>query len=94
MKIEADWVSIDDGLPEDSLPEDSKVYMIMCLVATDKGTVKTLVRQRRQRDVNAPDGSWMWGWPKTKSLYYRPKYWMVMPDHPEAGTVAYYEPLE
>lgn len=54
------WISVNDKLPEDDLPKDTKRKMIRCLVATDKGTVKQCVRQRWEMPYNS--GLSPWGW--------------------------------
>lgn len=72
-----DWISVEDRLPEDDLPKNSKRKMIKCLVATTKGTVKQCVRQRWVM----PDGrmcDWVWN----KDSYAKPTYWMLFPKPP------------
>ena len=68
------WIPVEERLPENDLPEDTKRLMIRCLVFTNKGTVKPCVRQRRV----GSDGKMVpWEWNKT--LHARPTHWMLLP---------------
>lgn len=68
------WIPVEEKLPENDLPEDTKRLMIRCLVFTNKGTVKPCVRQRRV----GSDGKMVpWEWNKT--LHARPTHWMLLP---------------
>ena len=73
-----EWVSVDDRLPEDDLPKDTKKKMIRCLVYTNKGTIKPFVRQRWE--VNGKLVPWQWN----KDLFANPTHWMYYP-HPPKG---------
>ena len=73
-----EWISVDDRLPEDDLPKDTKKKMIRCLVYTDKGTIKPCVRQRWE--VNGKLVPWQWN----KDLFAKPTHWMYYP-HPPKG---------
>lgn len=76
-----EWISVKDRLPEDDLPKDTDRKQIRCLVATDKGTVKSCVRQRYQTKKN---GQWClspWEW--NKDLFAKPTHWMPMPEPPK-----------
>ena len=73
-----EWVSVDDRLPEDDLPKDTKKKMMRCLVYTDKGTIKPCVRQRWK--VNGKLVPWQWN----KDLFAKPTHWMYYP-HPPKG---------
>ena len=73
-----EWVSVDDRLPEDDLPKDTKKKMIRCLVYTNKGTIKPCVRQRWE--VNGKLVPWQWN----KDLFANPTHWMYYP-HPPKG---------
>ena len=53
-----EWISVNDRLPEDELPKDTKKKMIRCLVYTNKGTIKPCVRQRWE--VNGKLVPWQW----------------------------------
>ena len=68
-----EWISVDDRLPEDDLPKDTKKKMIRCLVYTDKGTIKPCVRQRWE--VNGKLVPWQWN----KDLFAKPTHWMYYP---------------
>ena len=71
------WISVNERMPEDDLPKNSKRKMIRCLVATDKGTVKPCVRQRWK----IPGGElcpWQW----SKDGFAKPTHWMLMPTPP------------
>ena len=72
-----EWISVDDGLPEDDLPKDTKKKMIRCLVYTDKGTIKPCVRQRWK--VNGKLVPWQWN----KDLFAKPTHWMYYPQPPK-----------
>lgn len=73
-----DWISVNDRLPEDDLPKDTKKKMIRCLVYTNKGTIKPCVRQRWE--VNGKLVPWQWN----KDLFAKPTHWMYYP-HPPKG---------
>ena len=73
-----EWISVDDRLPEDDLPKDTKKKMIRCLVYTNKGTIKPCVRQRWE--VNGKLVHWQWN----KDLFANPTHWMYYP-HPPKG---------
>lgn len=73
----SDWISVNDRLPEDSLPKHTTRKMIKCLVATDKGTVKQCVRQRWM-DSNGKMLNWQWN----KDLHAIPTHWMHLPNPP------------
>ena len=72
-----EWVSVDDRLPEDDLPKDTKKKMIRCLVYTNKGTIKPCVRQRWE--VNGKLVPWQWN----KDLFAKPTHWMYYPQPPK-----------
>ena len=72
-----EWISVNDRLPEDDLPKDTKKKMIRCLVYTDKGTIKPCVRQRWE--VNGKLVPWQWN----KDLFAKPTHWMYYPQPPE-----------
>lgn len=72
------WISVEERLPEDDLPNDTNRRMIRCLVYTNKGTVKPCVRQRWEHF----DGTlipWMWN----KDYYAKPTHWMPLPEPPK-----------
>ena len=75
-----EWISVDDRLPEDDLPKDTKKKMIRCLVYTDKGTIKPCVRQRWE--VNGKLVHWQWN----KDLFAKPTHWMYYPQPPKGET--------
>ena len=72
-----EWISVDDRLPENDLPKDTKKKMIRCLVYTDKGTIKPCVRQRWE--VNGKLVPWQWN----KDLFAKPTHWMYYPQPPK-----------
>ena len=72
-----EWISVNDKLPEDDLPKDTKKKMIRCLVYTNKGTIKPCVRQRRE--VNGKLVPWQWN----KDLFAKPTHWMYYPQPPK-----------
>ena len=72
-----EWISVNDRLPEDDLPKDTKKKMIRCLVYTDKGTIKPCVRQRWE--VNGKLVPWQWN----KDLFAKPTHWMYYPQPPK-----------
>ena len=72
-----EWISVDDRLPEDDLPKDTKKKMIRCLVYTNKGTIKPCVRQRWE--VNGKLVPWQWN----KELFVKPTHWMYYPQPPK-----------
>lgn len=72
-----EWISVNDRLPEDDLPKGTKKKMIRCLVYTNKGTVKTCVRQRWE--VNGKLVPWQWN----KDLFANPTHWMYYPQPPK-----------
>ena len=72
-----EWISVDDRLPEDDLPKDTKKKMIRCLVYTNKGTIKPCVRQRWE--VNGKLVPWQWN----KDLFAKPTHWMYYPQPPK-----------
>ena len=72
-----EWISVDDRLPEDDLPKDTKKKMIRCLVYTNKGTIKPCVRQRWE--VNGKLVHWQWN----KDLFAKPTHWMYYPQPPK-----------
>ena len=72
-----EWISVDDRLPEDDLPKDTKKKMIRCLVYTNKGTIKPCVRQRWE--VNGKLVPWQWN----KDLFANPTHWMYYPLPPK-----------
>ena len=71
------WISVNDRLPEDDLPKDTKKKMIRCLVYTNKGTIKPCVRQRWE--VNGKLVPWQWN----KDLFAKPTHWMYYPQPPK-----------
>ena len=73
-----EWVSVNDRLPEDDLPKDTKKKMIRCLVYTDKGTIKPCVRQRWEVN-NGELVPWQWN----KDLFANPTHWMYYPQPPK-----------
>lgn len=75
-----EWISVDDRLPEDDLPKDTKKKMIRCLVYTNKGTIKPCVRQRWE--VNGKLVPWQWN----KDLFANPTHWMYYPHPPKGET--------
>ena len=78
IELVQEWISVDDRLPEDDLPKDTKKKMIRCLVYTNKGTIKPCVRQRWE--VNGKLVPWQWN----KDLFANPTHWMYYP-HPPKG---------
>ena len=72
-----EWISVNDRLPEDDLPKDTKKKMIRCLVYTNKGTIKPCVRQRWE--VNGKLVPWQWN----KDLFAKPTHWMYYPQPPK-----------
>lgn len=72
-----EWISVDEMLPEDDLPKDTKKKMIRCLVYTNKGTIKPCVRQRWE--VNGKLVPWQWN----KDLFANPTHWMYYPLPPK-----------
>ena len=72
-----EWISVNDRLPEDDLPKETKKKMIRCLVYTDKGTIKPCVRQRWE--VNGKLVPWQWN----KDLFAKPTHWMYYPQPPK-----------
>ena len=72
-----EWISVEDRLPEDDLPKDTKKKMIRCLVYTNKGTIKPCVRQRWE--VNGKLVPWQWN----KDLFAKPTHWMYYPKPPK-----------
>ena len=81
--VPAKWIPVTERLPEDDLPKDTDRKQIRCLVATDKGTVKSCVRQRYQIKKN---GQWClspWEW--NKDLFAKPTHWMPLPEPPKKG---------
>ena len=72
-----EWISVDDRLPEDDLPKDTKKKMIRCLAYTNKGTIKPCVRQRWE--VNGKLVPWQWN----KDLFAKPTHWMYYPQPPK-----------
>ena len=72
-----EWISVNDRLPEDDLPKDTKKKMIRCLVYTNKGTIKPCVRQRWE--VNGKLVHWQWN----KDLFAKPTHWMYYPQPPK-----------
>ena len=75
-----EWISVKDRLPEDDLPQDTDRKQIRCLVATDKGTVKSCVRQRYQTMKNGQLCLSPWEW--NKNLFAKPTHWMPLPEPP------------
>jgi hypothetical protein len=76
-----EWISVKDRLPEDDLPKDTDRKQIRCLVATDKGTVKSCVRQRYQTKKNGQGCLSPWEW--NKDLFAKPTHWMPPPAPPK-----------
>ena len=72
-----EWISVNDRMPEDDLPKDTKKKMIRCLVYTNKGTIKPCVRQRWE--VNGKLVPWQWN----KDLFSKPTHWMYYPQPPK-----------
>ena len=72
-----EWISVNDRLPEDDLPKNTKKKMIRCLVYTNKGTIKPCVRQRWE--VNGKLVPWQWN----KDLFAKPTQWMYYPQPPK-----------
>ena len=72
-----EWIPVDDRLPENDLPKDTKKKMIRCLVYTDKGAIKPCVRQRWE--VNGKLVPWQWN----KDLFAKPTHWMYYPQPPK-----------
>lgn len=72
-----EWILVDDRLPEDDLPKNTKKKMIRCLVYTNKGTIKPCVRQRWE--VNGKLVPWQWN----KDLFSKPTHWMYYPQPPK-----------
>ena len=72
-----EWISVNDRLPEDDFPKNTKKKMIRCLVYTNKGTIKPCVRQRWE--VNGKLVPWQWN----KDLFAKPTQWMYYPQPPK-----------
>ena len=76
-----EWISVKDRLPEDDLPKETKRVQIRCFVFTDKGSVKTCVRERSRTKRNGVWGYTAWWWSKTD--FAKPTHWMPLPQPPK-----------
>jgi hypothetical protein len=74
------WIPVTERLPEDDLPKETKRVQIRCFVFTDKGSVKTCVRERGRTKRNGVWGYTAWWWSKTD--FAKPTHWMPLPEPP------------
>lgn len=75
------WIPVTERLPEDDLPKETKRVQIRCFVFTDKGSVKTCVRERSRTKRNGVWGYTAWWWSKTD--FAKPTHWMPLPEPPK-----------
>lgn len=75
------WISVKERLPEDELPKETERKQIRCVVFTDKGSVKTCVRQRYRTKRHGVWGYTAWEW--SKSDFAKPTHWMPLPEPPK-----------
>lgn len=75
------WIPVTERLPEDDLPKETKRVQIRCFVFTDKGSVKTCVRERSRTKRNGVWGYTAWWWSKTD--FAKPTHWMHLPEPPK-----------
>ena len=75
------WIPVTERLPEDDLPKETKRVRIRCFVFTDKGSVKTCVRERSRTKRNGVWGYTAWWWSKTD--FAKPTHWMPLPEPPK-----------
>ena len=75
------WIPVTERLPEDDLPKETKRVQIRCFVFTDKGSVKTCVRERGRTKRNGVWGYTAWWWSKTD--FAKPTHWMPLPEPPK-----------
>lgn len=75
------WISVDDRLPEDDLPEDSEKLQIKVLVSSSgRNGVRTLTRQRWIMKFRPLEySSWQWS-RDAKNI----THWMYLPVPPKA----------
>ena len=74
------WIPVAECMPEDVLPDGSNRCLVMCIVATEKGTVKFCTRIRRY-NYDGSHSYTPWKWQKENQA--KITHWMPMPKPPK-----------
>ena len=78
--IDVKWISTDVKLPEDDFKQGKPRTLIMCIVCTEKGTVKFCSRIRKPLYDGSQEYT-PWGWQKKSHVQIT--HWMPLPEPPK-----------